>query len=358
MAKPTAFLSALALLLNGALAQTPQTDRELAGLKGRVRSVIDQSAKLAKYGKSLAGPQQLSANERYDEEGNLSERESFDYRGNISQKDVYSFVGRDKTCKSQYFHHDYDPPTEMAPTQKEPKARDPRYDRKFKYKHDGSTVERTTYFNDGNKGTRIVSFYDKGNLVKEEVYDSDGKLNFSKVSVYGDRGEELESAYYRGGAVSSRYKYTDYEIDLRGNWIKRVMWVSKDEKSEFQPFEMQSRTITYFDDKASEAISKDTPPSTGRPLVIRLSTGVLAERAVKKVEPTLPPEAAAKGIKGEVLIEVSVDEQGNVASVEGVMGDRALVEAAVAAVRQWRFEPTKLSGKPVRVIGRLRFRFK
>jgi outer membrane biosynthesis protein TonB len=57
------------------------------------------------------------------------------------------------------------------------------------------------------------------------------------------------------------------------------------------------------------------------------------------------------------LIEVSVDEQGNVASVEGITGDRVLLDAAISAVRQWKFDPTKLSGKPVRVIGRLRFWF-
>ena len=85
---------------------------------------------------------------------------------------------------------------------------------------------------------------------------------------------------------------------------------------------------------------------------------MLAEKAVKKVEPTLPPETAAKGIKSDVLIEVSVDEQGNVASVEGVAGEPVLVEAAIAAVRRWRFVPTKLSGIPFRVIGRLRFTFK
>ena len=59
----TAFF-VVVLLTNGALAQTPKTDRELAGLNGKARSVIAQHAKLAEEGKSLAGPQQLSYNER------------------------------------------------------------------------------------------------------------------------------------------------------------------------------------------------------------------------------------------------------------------------------------------------------
>ena len=356
MNKSLALFNAVLLLTNGAFPQTPKTDRELVGLKGKVRSVIAQHAKLAEDGKSLAGPQQLSYNEHYDEEGNLSERESFDYRGNISQKDVYSVIDGDKTAKSQYFHHDYDPPPpEMASSEKEQKPRDPRFSLKFKYKNDGNTVERIAYYNDGTQGTRAVSTYERGKRVKQESYDRDGKLNLTSVSAYGERGEELESTYYLKGSISDRYKYTDYEIDLRGNWIRRTMWISKRDNPEFRPYETQSRTITYFDDKATEAMAKSTPPGGDRPLVIRVNTGALADRAIKKIDPVLPP--GAKGTKGEVLIEVSVDEQGNVASVEGVTGDRVLLDAAIAAVRQWKFDPTKLSGKPVRIIGRLRFWF-
>jgi protein TonB len=71
------------------------------------------------------------------------------------------------------------------------------------------------------------------------------------------------------------------------------------------------------------------------------------------VEPAFPPEAPA----GEVLIEITVDEQGDVASAEGVSGDRTLIDAAIAAVRQWKFKPTKLSGEPIKVIGRITFKF-
>ena len=73
--------------------------------------------------------------------------------------------------------------------------------------------------------------------------------------------------------------------------------------------------------------------------------------------PVYPAEAKAKGIKGEVLVEVMVGEDGNVLSAEAVMGDPALAEAAVAAARQWKFSIVKLAGEPVRVIGRIRFSF-
>ncbi len=357
MKNPFARFLWLLLILQSVSAQTPKTDREETGLKGKVRSVISQVENLSKDNKGVERETPLVYTESYDEQGNRVERIDFDYRGNIREKSVYKTIDGDKTAMTEYVRHDYDPPPAMAvPSQGEQKPRDPRYTSKFKYKYDGNTVERSTYSNDGTFTQRIVTTYDKANKVKVEAYDRDGRLYFNSTSVYGDKGEEIVTIYYRGGVISSKFKYTDYEIDWRGNWIKRKMWLGKNEQAAFQPHEIQSRTITYFDDAASTAMN-DRQPGTDRAMVIRVNTGALAERAIKKVNPVYPREAADAGIAGEVLVEVSVDEQGNVASVEGVTGDRMLVEAVVAAVRQWKFKPTKLSGKAVRVIGRLRFKF-
>jgi len=346
------------LYLSSASGQTPKTDREEAGLKGKVRGVNAQAVKLSRDGKSFEGQNLLTYVGQYDEQGNLVESTGFDYRGNMRERSVYSIIDGYKTAKSQYFRHEYDPPPPAAPpSEGEPKPRDPRFDVRYIYKHDGNKVERTTFLSDGTQSSRAVMIYEKGNKVKVESYDRDGNLYFTSVTTYGDKGEELESTYYRGGSVSSRHKYTDYEIDLRGNWIKRKMWLSKSENEDFQPYELQSRTITYFDDSASQAMTNSPQPGASKPLVIRVNTGALAERAIKKVNPAYPKEAADAKISGEVLLEVSVDEGGNVASVEGVTGEKILIDAAIAAVRQWQFKPTIMGGKPVRVIGRLRFKF-
>lgn len=346
------------LLHQSSLAQTLKNDLEIAGLRGNVRNITAQTAKLSKDGRAVEGQPLLVSTASYDEQGNLKESTSFDYRGNIREKAVYGVVDGEKTSRNQYFRHDYDPPPMMAPPPVgEPKPRDPRYDRKFKYRQDGNQVERTTYFNDGGLSSRNVTTYAEGKPVKVEAYDKDGKLYFTSTAVYGEKGEELESTYYRDGAVSARHKYTDYEIDLRGNWISRKLWYGRDKTSEVQPYEVQSRTISYYDDAASTAMANRAAPAAAKPLVIRLSTGVLSERAKNKVKPVYPSEAAAAGIRGEVLVEVSLDEQGNVASVEGVSGDKLLINAVIAAVRQWKFDPTRIGGKPVRVIGRLRFNF-
>ncbi|HST22300.1 MAG TPA: hypothetical protein VLR90_14345 [Blastocatellia bacterium] len=246
-----------AALLHPAFAQTPKNDLGEDALKGKVRGVIAQSARMSKGGYSLESPQ-LSSTANYDEQGNLTERVLYDYRGNISQKTVYKIVDGNKTSKTEDIQHDYDPPPAMAaPSSGKAKPRDPRYHTKYKYKYEGNKVERTTYFSNGVRGDKDVSTYDeKGNIIRMERYSPEGELNFSRTSVFDKQGIETEKSYYNSDdSLDEVYRYTDYEIDPRGNWIKRKAWQSRGNKANFQPYEIQSRTITYYDDAASNVKS-------------------------------------------------------------------------------------------------------
>jgi periplasmic protein TonB len=85
--------------------------------------------------------------------------------------------------------------------------------------------------------------------------------------------------------------------------------------------------------------------------------GVLNERAFLKPEPVYPTVARAAGLRGTVVVEVTVDEGGRVSSAEAVSGQALLRQAAVEAAREARFKPTLLSGRPVRVSGFLTYNF-
>jgi TonB family protein len=93
------------------------------------------------------------------------------------------------------------------------------------------------------------------------------------------------------------------------------------------------------------------------PRKITVSSGVLESRAVKKVQPLYPPEAKAARVSGEVKIRVLISELGNVIEAEAVEGPDLLRESALAAARLWVFMPIELSGTPVKVEGRLIFKF-
>jgi TonB family protein len=70
-----------------------------------------------------------------------------------------------------------------------------------------------------------------------------------------------------------------------------------------------------------------------------------------------PPEAAAAGIQGNVLAEIVINEAGLVSEARVVRSVPMLDEAALQAVRNWRFEPAYVDGRavPVRMVVTVNF---
>ena len=79
--------------------------------------------------------------------------------------------------------------------------------------------------------------------------------------------------------------------------------------------------------------------------------------AVRRVEPAHPPLAKANRVSGPVVVEVTVDEEGNVMQTRAISGHPLLKDAALTAARAWKFKPTTLHGVPVKVIGTITFNF-
>jgi protein TonB len=72
-------------------------------------------------------------------------------------------------------------------------------------------------------------------------------------------------------------------------------------------------------------------------------------KLIQKVEPIYPELAIKARITGRVILQVTVDEDGNVASIQVLQGHPLLEGAAVSAVKQWKYAPTILNGEPVPV---------
>jgi protein TonB len=100
-----------------------------------------------------------------------------------------------------------------------------------------------------------------------------------------------------------------------------------------------------------------TPAPTPVPKEIKVSGGVLQGNAVRKVQPPYPPIAKAARAQGAVRIQVTISEEGRVIEAAALDGHPLLREAALQAARQWVFNPTNLSGVPVKVQGVLTFNF-
>jgi len=85
--------------------------------------------------------------------------------------------------------------------------------------------------------------------------------------------------------------------------------------------------------------------------------GVLNAKAANLPPPEFPAIARRAGASGQVMVEILIDEGGNVISAQAVSGHPLLQAAAVTAARQASFTPTRLKGEPVRVSGVLVYNF-
>jgi TonB family protein len=76
------------------------------------------------------------------------------------------------------------------------------------------------------------------------------------------------------------------------------------------------------------------------------------------VEPVYPPEAQKRGIEGTVKLHAVIGADGTIQSLEPRSGPEPLIQAAVTAVRQWKYNPTTLNGKPIETQEDLSFAFR
>lgn len=84
---------------------------------------------------------------------------------------------------------------------------------------------------------------------------------------------------------------------------------------------------------------------------------IVAGRLVHKEDPKYPKEARKRKIQGQVVLQVTVDENGKVNRAAGISGDLSLVNAAEEAVLKWVFEPFMQNGQAVSVQQNVTFNF-
>jgi len=72
-------------------------------------------------------------------------------------------------------------------------------------------------------------------------------------------------------------------------------------------------------------------------------------RLLKSASPIYPPTAKAQNISGDVKIDALIDVDGNVSAVKIISGPAMLHQAALDAVKQWKYDPAQLNGQPTEV---------
>jgi TonB family protein len=253
-------------------------------------------------------------------------------------------------------------------------------------------LEVTTY---DPQGARIANVYYpintatfKGN--QEFAYDDQGHVK--EVTLRDDAGRVLSRE-----AIS-------YEFDSFGNWVKMnsSLVIFDGVKLVYEPTETTYRSISYYYDdsvanivksstsparsaqtptatpvgadptlsKASSEPAEDPAPEAKREVEVRagataqayqlpatplpstkptVSRGVVDGKPISLPKPVYPRTALANGLFGRVVVQITVDEQGRVLNARALSGNPIFWTSVLTAARLARFEPTLLSGQPVKV---------
>lgn len=95
-------------------------------------------------------------------------------------------------------------------------------------------------------------------------------------------------------------------------------------------------------------VASPSPQAQEQPLIAG-EAGVPIPKRTKMVKVVYPPEAQANGIRGIVILDLTIDKNGKVTAVDVVRSIPGLDDAAIEAVKQWEYEPAKVGGKPAAV---------
>jgi protein TonB len=68
-------------------------------------------------------------------------------------------------------------------------------------------------------------------------------------------------------------------------------------------------------------------------------------------------DALRQRIQGQVVLQVRISKDGLVYGAKAIRGEPILSQAAVEAMRQWRFSPYRMNDKPFDVAAQITFKF-
>jgi periplasmic protein TonB len=106
-------------------------------------------------------------------------------------------------------------------------------------------------------------------------------------------------------------------------------------------------------------LMRNTPVALPRVVVqkVRVSSGVAEGLLIHEVKPQYPPLARQARIQGTVVLQAVIGKDGKVQNLQALSGHPMLIQAAIEAVKQWRYKPYSLNGEPVEVDTQININF-
>jgi TonB family protein len=98
--------------------------------------------------------------------------------------------------------------------------------------------------------------------------------------------------------------------------------------------------------EAAETPAPAPPPAAKAPARARVSAGITAGLILRKTTPEYPANARSLRIQGAVVIHAIISKKGDVVNLSVISGPAELQQAALDAVKQWKYKPYLLNGEP------------
>jgi serine/threonine-protein kinase len=115
---------------------------------------------------------------------------------------------------------------------------------------------------------------------------------------------------------------------------------------------IRSEVSTAIPDVAPPADTPAKSPVQGVPTSKPVRTGGATQppTLIRQVNPAYPPMAKQTRVQGEVVLEALINKEGTVQNVKVISGHPLLGQAAVDAVKQWKYKPASLNGEAVEAV--------
>jgi periplasmic protein TonB len=103
--------------------------------------------------------------------------------------------------------------------------------------------------------------------------------------------------------------------------------------------------------------SGNKAPETALDSIEPVDVPEATERGLLSNQPAITYPATAKGQQGKVVLQVLIGRDGTVQDAKFLQGSLAFARAAIDGVRQWKFKPYVMNGRPVSVQTKLTMTF-
>jgi TonB family protein len=111
---------------------------------------------------------------------------------------------------------------------------------------------------------------------------------------------------------------------------------------------MKAKYVLYIVTMAM-ACAAQQPARNASPAVVQLSPGEAEELLITSVVPQYPSDGRFNQIQNNEVLEIRIDELGNVADAHVQSGHPLFAQPSLEAVRQWKFRPYLVNDAPVTV---------